>query len=53
MTPDEWLDRCPSRYDFMDNNNSNSLIDTWRVNNLLLKQFTWANSNGRTNAIVH
>ncbi len=59
LTPDEWLDRCPSKYDdhyyslvFKDFMNNNSFIDIWRINNPLLKQFTWIKPNGSSRFII-
>lgn len=53
LTPDEWLDRLPSKYDsycynkwLMDLKQTNSLIDIWRDRNPYLQQFPWLKPNG-------
>lgn len=53
LTPDEWHDRCPSRYSINQYNNilfdfinSNTLIDIWRDRNPDVSQFSWVKPNG-------
>ena len=53
LTPDEWQDRCPSKYSTNQWNpilfyflNSNSLTDIWRDRNPDVSQFSWIKPNG-------
>lgn len=53
LMPDEWQDRCPSRYDtkqwntiLFDFTNSSNLIDVWRDRNPDISPFSWIKPNG-------
>lgn len=53
MTPDEWIDRWPSRTGRPQKNNliiefliNNNLTDIWRVRNPGIKSFSWFKPNG-------
>lgn len=52
MTPVEWMDRCPTKFEdyhynksLFDFTNSNSLIDLWRVLNPNTRQYSWIKPN--------
>ncbi len=53
MAPDDWLDRCPSKFNsnhynttLFDFCNTHSLIDVWRNKNMNNRQFSWIKPNG-------
>lgn len=59
VTPDEWLDRWPSKFSREHKNpifekfaNDTKLIDVWRVLNEDVKQFTWHKPNGQSRSRI-
>lgn len=59
LTPDEWLDRDPSKFNFSQVNNivqnfcsSNLLIDIWRTQNPCIRRFTWFKPNANVRSRI-
>lgn len=59
LTPDEWLDREPSKHKLAHVNNiinnfcvQNNLIDIWRKRNPGIRQFTWVKPNAEARSRI-